>query len=116
MIEGYPAYLIVLIGFLVTEPWRWMGMYFSKDLDENSEIIIWVRAVSTALIAALIARLILTPPGILAETHVSIRVISLLFSTMVFFVCGKRLLLTIFSGLVCFLILVELTSRFGLFS
>lgn len=114
MIDNIPAYVIILIGFLVTEPWRWLGMFFSKDLDENSEIIIWVRAVSTALIAALIARLILTPPGALAEIHVSIRVISLLFSTVVFFAFGKRLLLTIFSGLVCFLVLVEITTRFGL--
>ena len=38
------SYLIlVLIGFLPSEIWRWLGIVLGRGLDEQSEIILWVR-------------------------------------------------------------------------
>ena len=37
-----------------------------RGLDEQSEIILWVRGVATALIAGVVARIVLIPPGALA--------------------------------------------------
>lgn len=106
MVSDLSIWLIILVGVIATEPWRWAGVVFSKNLDENSEIILWVRAVSTALIAALIMRLLISPPGSLEEAPLIVRLLSLLFATLSFFIFKKRLLLSIAIGLAAFLIML----------
>lgn len=106
MINDLSIWLIILVGFLATEPWRWAGVFFSKNLDENSEVILWVRAVSTALIAALIMRLLLSPPGSLEEAPLVVRLLAVLCATLTFFIFKKHLLLSISVGLASFLILL----------
>ena len=72
------AYLIlVLVGFLPSEIWRWLGLVLGRGLDEESEIILWVRAVATALIAGVVARIVLIPPGALAGVPLSVRLAAL---------------------------------------
>jgi hypothetical protein len=72
------AYLIlVLIGFLPSEIWRWLGIVLGRGLDEQSEIILWVSGVATALIAGVVARIVLIPPGALAGVPLSVRLAAL---------------------------------------
>jgi len=72
------AYLIlIVIGFLPSEVWRWLGIVIGGGLDERSEIILWVRAVATALIAAVVARIVLIPPGALAAVPLPVRLAAL---------------------------------------
>jgi hypothetical protein len=72
------AYLIlVLIGFLPSEIWRWLGIALGRGLDEQSEIILWVRGVATALIAGVVARIVLIPPGALAGVPLPVRLAAL---------------------------------------
>ena len=52
-----PYLALLLLGFLPSEVWRWIGLLIGRGLDEDSELIMWVRAVATALIAAVVARL-----------------------------------------------------------
>jgi hypothetical protein len=70
-IEPYLA--LVLLGFLPSEVWRWLGMLLGRGLDEDSEIVLWVRAVATALIAGVVARIVLIPPGALATVPLGVR-------------------------------------------
>ena len=72
-----PYLALILIGFLPSEVWRWLGILLGRGLDENSEIILWVRAVATALIAAVVARITLLPPGALAAVPVEVRLAAL---------------------------------------
>lgn len=65
--------VLILVGFLPSEVWRWLGILMGRGLDENSEIILWVRGVATALIGAVVARIVLIPPGALAAVPVSVR-------------------------------------------
>ena len=61
------AYLaLILAGFLPSEVWRWLGVVFARGLDEDSEIVVWVRAVATAILAGVIAKLTIFAPGVLA--------------------------------------------------
>jgi hypothetical protein len=53
--------------------WRWLGIVVGGGLDEGSEIILWVRAVATALVAGVIARIVLIPPGALASVPLTVR-------------------------------------------
>jgi hypothetical protein len=72
------SYLIlVLVGFLPSEIWRWLGIVLGRGLDEQSEIILWVRGVATALIAAVVARIVFIPPGALASVPLSVRLVAL---------------------------------------
>jgi hypothetical protein len=61
-----PYLALLLLGFLPSEVWRWLGLVLGHGLDEDSEIILWVRAVATALVAGVVARIVLIPPGALA--------------------------------------------------
>jgi hypothetical protein len=71
---GLEPYLaLILIGFLPSEMWRWLGIMLGGGLDEESEIILWVRAVATALVAGVVARIVLIPPGALATVPLSVR-------------------------------------------
>lgn len=70
-IEPYLA--LILLGFLPSEIWRWLGVLMGRGLDENSELILWVRGVATALVGAVVARIVLIPPGALAAVPLSVR-------------------------------------------
>lgn len=70
----WPYLVLVLVGFLPNEVWRWLGIAFSRGLDESSEIVVWVRAVATALLAGVIAKITLFPPGALATVPASVRI------------------------------------------
>jgi hypothetical protein len=70
-LNGYLA--LVLVGFLPSEVWRWIGVALGRTLDEESEIVLWVRAVATALVAGVVARIVLFPPGGLAAVPLSVR-------------------------------------------
>jgi hypothetical protein len=72
-----PYLALLLLGFLPSEIWRWMGILVGRGLDENSEIILWVRGVATALIAAVVARIVLIPPGALAGVPLGVRLAAL---------------------------------------
>jgi hypothetical protein len=65
---GISIYLAILIaGFAVTYVWRFLGAVAVTTLHPESQVLLWVRTVATALVAALVARLIVTPSGLLAE-------------------------------------------------
>jgi len=53
---GDPHALLVLViaGFLPNEVWRMLGLWLGAGVDEGSEILIWVRAVATAILAVII--------------------------------------------------------------
>jgi hypothetical protein len=90
MMSGLEPYLIlVLVGFLPSEVWRWLGIALGRGLDENSEIVRWVRAVATALVAAVVARITLFPPGALAGVPVEVRLAALGLGFLAFLVIRR---------------------------
>jgi hypothetical protein len=71
-----PYLMLVLLGFLPNEIWRLLGLIMARGLNEKSEIVLWSRAVATAILAGVIAKLILFPSGELAAMPLSVRVIA----------------------------------------
>jgi hypothetical protein len=50
--SGISIYLAILIaGFAVTYVWRFLGALAVTTLHPESEVLLWVRAVATALVA-----------------------------------------------------------------
>ncbi|WP_029355180.1 AzlD domain-containing protein [Bosea sp. 117] len=66
--------IVILVGFLPNEVWRVLGVLLGRGLDENSLWMQWVRAVASALLAAVVARLVLTPSGALVALPLWLRV------------------------------------------
>src|SRR5262249_57300212 len=62
MIELSPYLVLLLVGFLPNEIWRVLGVWVGGGLPENSEFVVWVRAVAVAVLAAVVAKLTLVPP------------------------------------------------------
>lgn len=62
----WPYLVVIFVGFLPSEIWRWVAVFLVKGLSEDSEILVWVRAVATALMAGVVAKLLLSPNGALA--------------------------------------------------
>jgi hypothetical protein len=74
---GYLAFF--LAGFLVSEPWRWGGALLGRNIDPASELFTWVRAVSTAIVAGLVARMLVFPAGALADVGFAVRIVAIAF-------------------------------------
>jgi hypothetical protein len=70
----WPYLLLVLAGYLPNEIWRVLGLVLARGLNEDSEIVEWSRAVATAIIAGVIAKLILFSSGALAGIPLTVRV------------------------------------------
>jgi hypothetical protein len=73
--DGFGGYLSLLIaGFLATEIWRWFGLVAGSQLDMGGATFQWVRAVATALVAGMVARIVLFPAGALAGVPLAVRI------------------------------------------
>jgi hypothetical protein len=70
----WPYLLLVLVGYLPNEIWRVLGLVLARGLDEDSQVVVWSRAVATAILAGVIAKLILFPAGALAGIPLTVRV------------------------------------------
>lgn len=93
-----PYLFIAVAGFLATDIWRVLGTLFSVRVDEDSQILRWVRAVSTALIAGLVARLILFPVGDLATAGLAPRLLAVAVGLAAFYALRRSLFLGILAG------------------
>jgi len=65
--------LLLLVGFLPTEIWRQFGVLVARRINDQSELFLWTRAVATAVLAGVIAKIVLYPPGTLANIPLLIR-------------------------------------------
>jgi hypothetical protein len=97
--DGFGGYLVLLlIAALAHEPWRWAGLVVGQRLDAEGEIFRWVRAVSTALVAALVARLALFPAGALEAVPLPVRIGAFASGLAFFFFGGRRVWAAVMLG------------------
>jgi branched-subunit amino acid transport protein len=73
-VELSPYLVLILVGFLPNEIWRALGLVLVRGLNEDSEIVVWSRAVATAILAAVIGKLILFPSGTLDNIPLAVRI------------------------------------------
>jgi branched-subunit amino acid transport protein len=92
------ALLVLLIaGFLPNEIWRMLGLWLGGGVDEGSELLVWVRAVATAILAGVIAQILVSPPGALASVPDWLRY-GAVAGGCAAFIATRR---SIFAGVVC---------------
>jgi Branched-chain amino acid transport protein (AzlD) len=71
--ELAPYLILLLVGFLPNEVWRMLGLVLARGLNENSQIVLWSRAVATAILTSVVAKLIVFAPGDLATVALLVR-------------------------------------------
>ena len=87
----WPYVFIAIAGWLATDIWRWLGVLVGNRLKQDSAALTWVRSVATALLAAVIAKLILYPVGELRNVPVEVRLVAVSVGFAAFLIFGKRI-------------------------
>jgi hypothetical protein len=93
--ELSPYVILILVGFLPNEIWRLLGVVAARGIDDDSELIIWVRAVAVAILAAVIAKLTLVSPGALATVPLTVRLAAIACGFLAFLLLRR----SVFAGL-----------------
>jgi len=73
MSEIHAYMLLIVVGFLPNEIWRMLGLAVASGIDEDSAFFMWARAVAIAVLAGVIAKIVMLPPGTLAGVPIGIR-------------------------------------------
>ena len=90
----------ILVTSLATFLSRFLGVLTSQGIKETSKLFKWFNYLAYATLAALIARTIIFPAGILIDASYSSRLIVVLLSLFVFFISKKNFVYpTIFSAI-----------------
>lgn len=91
----WPYLFILAAGWLATDAWRFLGVYLGGRISEDSEALVLVRALATALVAAVIGNLIVFPSGALAATPLELRLLAAAAGFVAYLMIGKRVLVGI---------------------
>ncbi len=90
----------ILVTSLATFLSRFLGAVTSQGIKETSKLFRWFNCLAYATLAALIARTIIFPAGILMDASYSSRLSVVLLSVFVFFISKKNFVYpTIFSAI-----------------
>jgi hypothetical protein len=93
-----PYLVLIAAGFLPNEVWRMLGIVVAHGLDEGSELVVWVRAVATALLAGVIVKIILFPPGGLADVPLTVRLLAMAVGFAAFVLVRRSVLMGVLAG------------------
>ena len=96
--ELWPYLVLVLVGFLPNEIWRALGLVLARGLNEDSQIVVLARAVATAILAGVIAKLILYPSGALTHIPLAIRVTAAVCGFLAFVAVKRSVLAGVVVG------------------
>jgi hypothetical protein len=94
--ELWPYLILILAGFLPNEVWRMLGIVASSGVDEGSELIIWVRAVATAILTGVVSKIVVFAPGALGGVPLTVRLAAAAAGMAAFFLLRR----SVFAGVV----------------
>ena len=83
--------LAIIVTSVATFISRFSGAITSEKVKAKSKTFEWFNCVAYATLAALVARMVIFPAGILAESDIIIRVTVLIICVVIFIVTKKNL-------------------------
>ena len=93
--------LVILITSFATFLSRFLGVLSSENIKETTKIFRWFNCLAYSTLAALIARIVIFPSGLLSEVDYFVRIIVVILSIGLFFITQKNLVYpTIFSAII----------------
>ena len=102
--------LAILVTSLATYLSRFLGVVSSEKIKETSKIFNWFNCLAYSTLAALIARIVIFPSGVLSESDYVIRIIVLIVSILVFYVTKRNL---VYPTILSAIILTFLNGYYG---
>ena len=96
--ELWPYLALILVGYLPNEIWRMLGVAVAHGVDENSELLVWVRAVATAVLAGVVAQLVVSAPGALALVPLPVRLGALVAGFLTFLAIKRSVFAGVMGG------------------
>ena len=106
MDSGINSYVMILLaGGLATYIWRYLGVVYASRLEVGSATLDWVRAVATALIAALIVRMAVVPPGDLANAALASRLTALAAGVIGYYAIRRSIAGGVGAAVIVFLVM-----------
>ena len=83
--------LAILVTSLATFSSRLLGVISSKGIKETSKLFRWFNCLAYSTLAALIARTIIFPVGVLSDASYLSRIVVVLFCLFIFFISKRNL-------------------------
>ena len=83
--------LVILVTSLATYLSRFLGVVSSEKIDEASKIFRWFNCIAYSILAALIARIIIFPAGVLQEADLLFRLIVVTICLIIYILSKKNL-------------------------
>ena len=92
-------FLSIIVTSIATYLSRFLGVVSSVKINESSKIFRWFNCLAYATLAALIARTIIFPAGVLIEASYLSRFLVIILSLIIFFISKRNYVYpTIFSA------------------
>jgi len=93
--------LAILVTSFATYLSRFLGVVSSEKIKEKSKIFKWFNCLAYSTLAALIARILIFPSGVISEVDYLIRFIVVFVSILIFYFTKKNLVYpTVFSAII----------------
>ena len=93
--------LVILVTSFATYLSRFLGVLSSEKIKETSKIFKWFNCIAYATLAALIARMIVFPAGVLSESVILFRFIVIIIAITLYLITKKNLVYpTVLSALI----------------
>ena len=83
--------LVILVTSFATYLSRFLGVVSSEKIDAKSKIFRWFNCIAYSILAALIARIVIFPAGVLEEVDLWIRLIVIIISIIIFIISKRNL-------------------------
>ena len=83
--------LVILVTSFATYLSRFLGVISSEKIKETSKIFKWFNCIAYATLAALIARMIVFPAGVLSESEIFFRFVVLISAIILYLMTKKNL-------------------------
>ena len=93
--------LAILVTSFATYLSRFLGVVSAEKIKETSKWFRWFNCLAYSTLAALIARSIIFPAGVLSESDYLIRFVVIVFSILIFYFTKRNLVYpTVFSAII----------------
>ena len=97
--------LAIIVTSLATYLSRFLGVITSEKIKETSKIFRWFNCLAYSTLAALIARMVIFPSGVLSESDYFLRFLVIISSILIFYFTKRNLVYpTIFSAIILYLL------------
>ena len=83
--------LVILVTSFATYLSRFLGVVSSEKIDETSKLFKWFNCIAYSILAALIARMIVFPAGVLQNADLWLRLFVVIICIIVYLLSKKNL-------------------------